>query len=279
MKKLLVLGLLSLGFSPVFGQNFYATFSAGYAAPIGSQAITYEESNFYPDQGDDVYSYKSVNGSYGAGTTINASIGYMFNPVLGLDLNFNYLIGNEYTGADKYGYTSSEYIAEQKIRASGFFASPTLLVNVGGEKFSPYAKLGMIVGKVILKEDGNDRWISGGQVTYEEKMEAETTGKLSVGVRGGIGVRYAINLNLSLFGEVMYTGMNYLKEERNVTRYDSNGDDVLDELYEYEKKTIYKKEITGYSENPDLPREELQTPAPLSSVGFNFGIQFSFKGI
>jgi hypothetical protein len=85
--------------------------------------------------------------------------------------------------------------------------------------------------------------------------------------------------NTSLFGECLYTGMSYRPKETEITTRTVNGQDVLGQLSEYDKRSVYVKELKSENYNPDEPRKELQTPSPLSSISFNFGVRFAFGGI
>lgn len=254
----------------------YAQFSLGYALPSGSQQIGYE-GGYNADTGN--YTEKSVNGSYGSGMNLTGSFGYMFTPSVGLDVSVNYLIGSTYTSSDIYTYFNSSYEDVMESKSSGISVTPSLLINFGGTKFSPYAKLGVALGSYTLDEKITNEYIESGQVQSSQKAERKTTGELSLGIRGGLGLTYLMSGNISLYGECLYTGMSYKKKESEVSSYTVDGQEQIDQLSEYQKRTVYKEELGNGSEDQNQPREELQTPNPLSSIGINVGIRFTFGAI
>ncbi len=274
--RLLFTVLVCCGFYQTFSQSMYAQFSAGYALPSGSQQIG-SDYRYNSETGN--YTEKTVNGSYGSGLNFTGSFGYMFTSSVGLDVGINYLLGSKYTSSDIYGYTNSSFEDIIETKSSGISVTPSLLINFGGTKFSPYAKLGVVIGSYTLNEVRTDDYIENGQVVNREKEERKTTGDLAIGIRGGIGLTYMMSGNISLYGECIYTGMSYKPKETELTSSTFNGQDQIDQMYEYQKKTIYVKEVVIESFDPTKPREELQRPGPLSSIGINFGVRFAFGAI
>lgn len=274
--KLLLTTLACIGCLQVYSQSMYTQFSVGYGLPSGSQQVG---SVYKYDESQGNYYEESVNGSFGSGLNFTGSFGYMFTPSIGLDVSVNYLLGNTYTSSDNYEYFDYKEVDESELKSSGFSIAPSLLINFGGTKFSPYAKLGVAVGSFTVKGKDREEYFYSGQVDTSVKEETKTTGDLSIGIRGGIGLAYFISGNISLYGECLYTGMSFKPKETELTSSTFNGQDQLDQMNEYDKRTVYLKKVNYENYNPDEPREELQTPAPLSSISFNFGVRFAFGGI
>ena len=283
-KYILLLALLLAG--GVSGaQGLYIKVSGGYALPISSQAMTQDGTLILNDNGEGSLVNKRNKGSYGAGTTLNSSVGYKFSPFIGADLSFSYLIGKEFSGKTTFetpfinGYTS------EKTQAKGFLLAPSILFMAGTGKVRPYATLGLALGKFeILTQNDTLLSVDVGDVaqTLQSHLETKFTGDLTFGFRAGIGIDYNITNRIGVFAEGVINTMNYYPKESEITVYTASGRNVLPELTTSERKVVFKESITLTSTGGEVemdntkPREELQESLPVNNFTFSFGVKVLF---
>jgi len=266
------------------GQGLYVKVGGGYAIPSGSQNLFTTGSTTQVVGNFTTVTTKSeaVKGSYGAGINFNAAVGYKFSPFIGLDLNLSYLMGKSFEGTSTISTQNGDATLNETQESSGFFVSPALMFMAGTEKVRPYAIAGVIMGS-LNREDKSaiqTDLLRGDPIQYE--LVSETKGDMAFGFRGGMGVDFNINNNTSLYLEGIFNSMSYYAKEKEVTKYTFNGDDMMGDLTESQRKTIYVDQTTtvtvdGVENNdPDQPTEELRSPSPLSSLGINFGVKLKF---
>lgn len=262
-------------------QGLYIKFGGGYALPLSTQTFyTPVTSTFEPNNQVNVPTTKTIKGSYGAGTYINGAVGYKFSPFIGFDLNVSYHLGREFTAKSSYEYSREDITTiTDKSSSKGIYIAPAFLFMAGTESVRPYALIGVVVGSSKINHE-NQYFIKYGGEVAEYVTKEESTGELSFGFKGGVGVDFNINNKFSVFVETIFTSMSYYQKEKVVTAATVNDQDILDDFTVNQKKTIYKDEIIipqfgegGPIEDPDKPHEELRAPLPLSSLAFNVGVK------
>jgi hypothetical protein len=164
-------------------------------------------------------------------------------------------------------------------QSTALILAPQFVLKANGGLYSRFGIFVPVAGKTVVTS--TDSKFMG---SYSLDMEAESKGSLSIGVVAALG--YSINLgdNLSIFGELQYSGLSSRSGTYKLTKYELNGKDNLDNLTTYQKEVEYVDEINSSSNNtayntnidPDKPKEELKTTSPFSAVAINVGVIYKF---
>lgn len=285
---LIGLALVTASNSNLMAQGAYVNVNVGYGMPLNSQKnILIEETHdrvndFVNNEYSYNYSEEIVNLSMGKGMNFGASFGYMFNKNLGAELGLNYLLGGKtsatYTDHSTYidvsGTNSNSSTEKEEYSAKMFQINPTLVLAGGFEKWNPYGKFGVVLGfgsiynDLTYSDSDGDNWT--GQIKMNEGM--------AFGFSGAFGVQYALNENLSLFGELNLISMSYSPNKGEVTEYTFNGVDMLDTFSDEEKQIEYVDKISENSNSttPSTINQELRTSYQFSSIGLKVGLAFHF---
>lgn len=265
-------------------QGFYIKAAGGYAFPLAQQEVLQELTYHSELVGNNTVTTQktgSVKGSYGAGTSLNLSFGYKFSPFIGFDLNLNYLRGQAYKATSSSTSSSSSTTAtinQETSNEQGVLVSPAMIFMAGTGSVRPYATAGAIVGLTKLVDRSTLVYVVEKQESTLESEE-ETTGDISIGFRGGIGLEFILSKRIGFFTEALVTSMNFSPNESEYTKYIVNGDDNLDKLTIHDKKAVYSNSITiisGSTQDDDTPRQELRQQRPLSSISVNMGFKIRF---
>jgi len=138
-------------------------------------------------------------------------------------------------------------------------------------------RIGVIIGfgSFHMDYESNSDVFNGTTTTYSTKSEFKEG--IAVGFNAAIGLNYALNEKLTLFGEVNYIGMSYEPLKWTLTEMNRDGTDLLPQLEIVDKEIefvdSYIKDRSNI--NPDEPGKELKTSTPFSSIGLNFGVKFN----
>lgn len=265
-------------FNKINAQGIFLELTTGYALPLSEQSITMNDT--YNDYVDGSYSYdvESVYGSFGKGTNFGLNLGYMFNANLGIELQGNYLMSAKYSG--KY-ISTFEYLGnnntttfEEVYQANMLRVIPTIIFEIPGKTFTPYAHLGfaMGLGRISLNSTSvsTSGDISEREFTYNDGI--------SFGSAVELGLKYGLTEKLSISAGITAIGMNYSPKRGEITKYTENGVDMLSQLSTSEREYEFVDEYSGNSEdyNSDEPSEILVIHFPFSSFGLNIGFRYSF---
>jgi hypothetical protein len=225
---------------------------------------------------------KSTQGSYGAGTYINASSGYRISSTLSIDLNLGYQFGKKYEGESTSNGTTTELSISQTQYARGIYISPALVFMLGSEDVHPYALVGVSLASVKLtSETSGITTTQNNENSYGIKQEIK--GQLSFGFRGGLGVDYPVNQQFSVYLEGIFSALSYYPKSSEYTSAVVDDEDVLEDLPINAKKIIYKEEVTTTTidgtpiSSSDDPAEELRSPLALSNLMFTIGVRMKLK--
>jgi hypothetical protein len=296
MKNLKLTALAVLFSTGIFAQNFYITANAGYAFGMNSQLGWFSNNEQISIRDDVNGSFTSTNSaenvpfSLGKGMNFGASVGYMFNSHIGIDLGVNYLIGGKTESTSYYKntdiYSNGTFVSESNSNESAYSRMwrilPSIVLTPGFEKFNPYAKVGIVMGFGSFYSESQSESNSTGPIgpsPYSNSSKTKYNGGMAFGFNGTIGSSYLLSEKLSVFGEVSFIGMSYAPTKSVLTERTINGIDDLPNLSTYDKEVEYVDELT-YDSNPpdgDEPQQWLKTSFPMSSMGLNFGVMFSFK--
>lgn len=270
MKKLIlpVLAVMTLGTASA---QFNLGVSVGYG--IGSPGHVMGTNTTSTSTS---YSEKNIYGTLGNGIQANLTPGYMFGEHFGVELGLNGFFGSKKT-IDEASVPTGDFKHTQA--STQFRISPAFIVKSGGEKISVYARTGLILPLLgSVKSEINDAT----NPSLVTMMELKTTGKVSLGYTGAIGLNVHFGKKFGFFAEVGANSLRVKSKETELTKYTVNGADVLGNVPTYGKQTKYVDELTNTSNNTSVnptgtstgsAKEDLRQIANFS----NFFIQVGFK--
>ena len=257
---------------PSAGTGFYVGVHGGYNFGINSKGSPYlgaYETVYQSGPDPDTV----VPFSLGKGANFGLNIGYMFTSNLGAELGVDYLLGSD----NKFNNRDADFPGySEQLRLSGKMIQfkPAVVFRAGTGNLKPYAKVGVVVGvgsKITSEYEEREP-----EFNYSYDWYEEYNGGTAVGFHGALGVDYALNNQMSLFGEVLATGLNYSPEKGKVTRYNRDGQDRLSTLNTNEREITFVDTNDNVNSSNTQPRKELKFSAPFSSVGLNVGVKYRF---
>jgi hypothetical protein len=274
------------------GQSF--KFSVGYGIPWMSQSIGTNSSTTYtttlnPATGAEIpratNTSELVKGSYGAGWNASGAFGYQLSENIGLELGLTYSAGKKYTTHSRYADTRLEVLKSlsnetETSKSRAILFTPALRFMTHKRNFTPYFSIGPVLGKINFHRSLVRTTEEEGSVGIEFR-NTKFTGGISLGLRGAVGVSVVVNRKLSLFSEIIFTGMNYYPKESEITSYIVNGEDKLNTLTENVRETVYVKKLTrdsnNTSEDVNAPKKSLRFPVGMSSLSLNAGVLIDLR--
>lgn len=250
---------LGLSAGTMSAQKLFVRAGLGYAFPSGSQIIGFNSKD--PNLG------YATNGSFGTGLNGELGIGYMLNKNIGLGLDISYLIGKKNLSKDDRGNDKEQ----TEVSGSALAFTPNIVLSTAMEgKIVPYAKAGLVIASASVT---SVRTGTVGKIFVEE---GKISGGIAFGFKGAMGVNFAVNEKIAIYGELAYTGMSYRPEKATLTKSTKNGIDVLPGLDVEDKETIFSAEVDNTAASPSTSPSKAITPVlPFSSLGLNFGIMIN----
>ena len=208
-------------------------------------------------------SYEAVRTGLGDGIPVVAAAGYYFSSHFGVELGVDYFCGFSHkTVDDEYGLTSTT-----KYRGSMLALVPAFVIKFDAGKFSPYARLGVMIGVLNSeKMDGklsgqsDSAWVYNGKADYTLK----NYGGIAIGAQAAVGVTYPLGKILSFFGEVNMDGISWAPKKGKYTKYSVNGEDKLPGMTTYNKTWVFEKKTEWESSSPS------SEPQKFSLINFSF---------
>ncbi len=263
MKKTFFTLVMALGLSAgtASAQKLFVRAGLGYALPSGSQRISDGSNSKDPN------TEFNTNGSYGTGFNGELGIGYMFNKNIGLGLDISYLVGKKNLVKDDRGNDRSQL----ESSGSAFAFTPNIVLSTAMEgKMVPYAKAGLVIASASVTD------VITGTAGSIYVLERKTTGGIALGFKGAMGINFAVNQKISLYGEIAYTAMSYRPTKAVITKFTSNGIDVLAGSSVKDRETTYSVEVDNTASSPSSsPRKEITPVLPFGSIGLNFGVMIN----
>lgn len=235
------------------------SFSAGYGL-AGSEKLLLTQSDL--DKGTS----KGIYGSFGRGLRIAVGYGHRFSDQISFEVDVVYTLGDPYEAA----ISSSNSRVQETMHSEFWYVSPSMkyyLVSGAAKKFVPFIKVGPLAGYSTLYSELTAQ-TDIPQVT-RIASEREFTGKLGFGVQGFFGVEWLISPKLSVSFSTGFVSLNYSPTQSEVTRYEINGVDSLDQPIVPNRKIVYV-------ENPSQDGEQFRSPYPLSSIPFDLSIYWKW---
>ncbi len=275
-----------------FAQAQTLKFSAGYGIPWVSQEIGINSSSIHrvaidPKSGEPVTlvasTSKSIQGSYGAGWIVTGAFGYRLSENIGMELGLNYSLGKEYTTSStridtRFDVVKSSFRETKISKSRAVLFTPTLKFITAEKIFTPYFLIGPVLGKIKFHRE-SDRSLEENGSTSSVYQNTKFTGGISIGIRGGIGANVIVNKKVSLFSEIIFTGMNYYPKESEIARYIVNGEDKLNTLSLNVRKTIYEKEVVtaGANDLVNSPGKSVRFSIAMSSLTATAGVLITLR--
>ncbi|MGV3611615.1 MAG: outer membrane beta-barrel protein [Fluviicola sp.] len=271
MKKLIlpVLAIMSLGTAT-------AQFNLGVSVGYGLGSPGHVLGTTTATNGDQ----KNIYGTLGNGIQANLTPGYMLGEHFGIELGLNGFFGSE-TTIDKSESLFGTDRTTQK--STQFRIAPAFYIRSGGEKFSVYARTGLLIPLLgSVKTERNDDSAFGLSVL----QVSSTSGKVALGYTGAFGFNIHFGQKFGFFAEVGANSLRVKSKTTEVKTSTVNGNDQLESTPEYFKEITYVDELNSSSNNfgynsassPTSAREELRQVANFSNFFVQIGIKFTFTG-
>ena len=248
-----------------YAQKSYFSFGAGYGFKAGSQTMP----NFYnANFGNNSATYEQINLSLGRGLNAGAAFGFFFNDNVGLDFGVNFLLGSKTTATDNYVGGKTEH----SFSATMFRFNPSVVLRANNDKFNPYAKFGVIVGKGNFMQEINDN--DNGDVML---IKIKYTGGMALGLSSALGADYKLNDKVSLFGEINAVNMSYAPSYGKAVEASYNGVDALPDMTTSDKEFEFLNSYTETTATPpdSQPTKALKQKYPFGSVRLNLGLRIA----
>jgi hypothetical protein len=273
MKKLIlpVLAVMAMGTASA---QFNLGISAGYG--LGSPGHVMGTSTTISGSS---YSEKNIYGTLGSGVQANLTPGYMFGEHFGIELGLNGFFGAK-TTIDEASLPSGDYQHTQS--SNQFRITPALVIKSGGEKISVYARAGLLLP---LMGSVKSEIIDNTNPAAQTIMKLKTSGKVSLGYTGAVGLNVHFGKKFGFFAEVGANSMRVKSKETELDMYTVNGNDMLGNVPTYSKETKYVDELTNSSNNvsvnptgtnPNSAKEDLRQVANFSNFFVQVGVKLTF---
>jgi len=293
MRTLLCIIALAITVSAHAQGGFYIKAGAGYAFALPSANMGENSKFIYlreldPETGNYIPAFirerSVVKGSPGAGMMASVAAGYNLSDILSIDASFSYLHGNTYKTSsvnqdvifeDAFNITNTDRSSVASA-AKAFLISPSVMLTVPNGALRPYVSAGPVLGFITLETKFNHRSDYDGE--HQEVRHEKYSGGVSVGMRGAVGVSFTLNSSLSLFSELGFNSLRYAPNEKEVTRYEINDQNMLTDMYEQDRRTLYVKHLSSDTRNdnyndPDQPARATQISFDMSSIAANVGLK------
>lgn len=272
--KTITIAALAVLLSHTAYSQSYINIGIGYGAPALRELVAVE----YDDNGTNT-TYTGIYTSLGQGFQPGLTFGWKFNPNIGMEFGYGYLLGSKITSNINDASSPNVETGTEKIWARMHQIMIGGRVTAHEGNLQPYMRLGVLIG-------------IGGQVFSE--LETTTTGPtfnssyhrieeynqgVSLGFTTGLGVHYHMSDMFAIFVEANMNGQNYSPNHSIITKLDVDGQDQLGSMNIRQKETEYVKEYTTQDpQNDGAPDQELRFFLPMSSIGVAVGLHFYFGG-
>jgi outer membrane protein W len=198
--KILVLSLLLVcGLVASTNAQFYVKVGGGYSfLPVAGFPFNDKTVPFFFESGDSTgsISYKS----FGMGVQPVLGFGYYVTKNIALELDAMYLIGQKLESTPETGVTA-------KMWGEGIFISPAVKLVAPLKGFSPYVRMGLVIGIPKVKVEGDMTTPVAFNVKYEFK------GGMSMGMEAALGVDIQASKMINVFVELNGMALNYAPDE------------------------------------------------------------------
>ncbi len=268
--KLIIGCLLLFGFS-VQAQNFYLRTGLGIAVTTAA-----DYAHEY-DQSDGSNCVKSKKSGLGTGIPITAAAGYSVSDNFSFEMAVNYFRSfARKTKSNYYEYTSD-------CKKKGNMLSLIPAVVLGGihiDKFSPYARLGLIVGIInsVTRTYKYEYASTMRDFAMKTEYKYKDYGGVSIGVQAAAGGKFTFTDMFSMFAEIQVNGVSFAPKHGKITEYKEDGVDKLDDMKTKQKEWDYIKDFDQNESIPDDdPDKKKKVNHPFGNVGLVIGVAINFN--
>lgn len=299
MKKIALFFVASIFALGSYAQEAYVDVGFGYSFGFPGVILGQDEKVDLLMMSPTAKTSENIVGSFGKGFNGRVSGGYMFNKYIGVEASLEFFAGSKILtdqitrsnvdtvwNLDIENFSSSKSFAkinQARLIPSVVFSTDTV------KGISGYAKLGMLLpvyGKGVASvNEVNSHINAQGEILRDRiNIESKITGKIALGFKGAIGLKYNIKPNISVFGELFVSSVNGNHNKRTITSYKVNEVEKIDNFKEYQKTIEFVDKLDGSSNNAaynntidvDAPRHELNRKSHLTQMGIQVGVRFSF---
>lgn len=264
MKKntlILLAILLSFGASA----QLHLGLSASYASPLNG--TTLDEIGMY-DLSYTVFAATLTENqaSFGGGMQLCGSIGYVFHPNVGFELEGSYhlpqVITSRYSAIDDY--------LDDELSTKAFSIRPSLVFTISkGEKRTWFTSMGLIYTRASFVK--SRQGILGGET---QATRWEFSSSMGLGLRSSLGVQHSLSRSIKLRTELFFDNISVAPTSAFLTEYKVQGISYLDTLSTYDRQIIYDKEVIVTSQTSiNEPKEELKFKIPFNNVGLKLSLR------
>ena len=291
MKKILLSVVAFLGAATIYAQKTYVSVSGGYGFPSSQKVLGKDAS--------DPNTITDLKGSYGEGLQAQLRGGYYFYNNLAVELALGYLHGNNVQ-------TNKNKIIDMKAHGRAFGASLSLVYDITDNLYVRAGAVTKIGGKTTVKTSLNANLPMNmfnplahpnAVIGLNTEFESSFHGKMPFGFIGGVGYRFNLAKNISLFVEGEYLNINVPRKESRLESFKASSTALgvslpitLDKFKGYinslqklpslnEKTAAYKQlanQIAPLLEDNYNWEGKGAPDAPYSSIGLNVGITYRF---
>lgn len=238
--------------------------------PFGSNTVEYlagTAPNNYVGQSDF---------QYGKGYEIKANYGKYISENIGIEWNFQALIGGKNSISYRYSDSSLNLSVSSSYSVNSFLTGPSVTYQSKGEYWFPYFRAGLLLGfsQKNINETAHVFQNSGGYIGKFKQITSEYGG-YTTGYTIDFGIMKKIDKKHLLFVEVGYNNLNQSFKNATVDEATFNGNDVLYSYSTQEKETIFVDKLSSTSNtDPNKPLEIEKYKTILNSIGIKFGCKF-----
>ena len=263
--RILIIGLLLTAMSAQ-AQKIYIRGGLGAAVTTAADII-----GNYDETSDSSYQNSFKKRGLGSGLPFVLAAGYKLNANFGFELGIDYFYGF----LAKANWNTGMYSTEAKSNGQMLSLVPAVFVAIPLDKIHPYARLGLklgVVNSVVTKVHEKSDWAQPADIEWIIKEY----GGIAIGVQSALGANYALNDNISLFGEIQLDGISYAPKHGKFTEYTENGVDVMSSRSVRENNWDYVKSWTYPTSYPeDQPSKVMMVNQRFGNVGLIVGVKFN----
>ena len=251
----------------------YASFNAGFALPFASDVVGVK--TVTSTSGD--LTETNIYGSYGTGVNATLKVGFKQTQNFGVELGTNYLYGLSKLIQDDSGPNSQTTV---KTTNTLIKIMPGVVLETSNSALTVYSRLGFVIPISGATYSDYMNQVTTGSSTNETIIKSKSTGAMSLGFYGGVGVSLKIGEKLKVFGEAELTGLSIKQKSSMLTTYTVDGNDILPSLDTRDKETEYKDSFNSADNfESSQPRTARAQKINYNSLSFNIGIRFNFLNL
>lgn len=265
--------LFLLFLSPRLYSQLYVGISGEYSLPALKQQLG-NNSVISPDH----RAYNGVYSSYGSGFSPGIFTGYKLKPHFSVEFGYSYLFGANQTFLSSYfdsNNLSSSSSGEGTVRVTIHRIQPGVRFSVERNNFIFCNSLRLVIGAGgIALSRSEFKYIDTSAVNYESSAFI-SYGGMAIGFSDVFGVSYRFK-SFEILANADFICQSWAPKKGKLIKDEYNGVDQLSSRpvswkeYEYVNPGIESSAMT------DKPSQRQKSYLPLSSIGFNLGVQYTF---